>query len=88
MKEKKRKVNGKIGERKGGGCTPILIIFCCYNKKCMTDKSKISLPPHLYSDRFVSRKETWGRSRVNARLALCINISETVRDTSKVTISD
>ena len=29
----------------------------------------------------------FGRSRVNARLALCANISETVRDTSKVTIN-
>jgi len=33
-------------------------------------------------------KEHWGRSRVNARLALCVNISETVRDTSKVTVND
>jgi len=33
-------------------------------------------------------KEQWGRSRVNARLALCANISKTVRDTSKVTIND
>jgi len=28
-----------------------------------------------------------GWSRVNARLALCVNISKTVRDTSKVTIN-
>ena len=26
-------------------------------------------------------KGQWGQSRVNARLALCVNISETVRDT-------
>jgi len=33
-------------------------------------------------------KGQWGKSRVNARLALCVNISETVRDTSKVTVND
>ena len=33
-------------------------------------------------------KGQWDRSRVNAHLALCVNISETVRDTSKVTIND
>jgi len=43
--------------------------------------------------RRVSRNETlkdsaWGRSRVNAPLALCVNISETVRDMSKVTVND
>jgi len=29
-----------------------------------------------------------GRSRVNARIALCVNISETVRNTSEVTTND
>jgi len=33
-------------------------------------------------------KGQWGLSRVNARLALCVSISETVRETSKVTIND
>ena len=33
-------------------------------------------------------KGQWGRSRVNVRLDVCVNISETVRDTSKLTIND